>query len=275
MNSPRVLVAGAGYLGMAFARLMAGCEVTLARRSPVVVEGMRTVVCDFSSLASARTLPEVDLVYFAVAADGFSDDAYRVAYFECLKNLVDRYSVQATPPAFFYSSSTSVYAAREGEICVEESALVEAGPSRFMVLGERYLLNSGLSGGVVRYGGIYGPGRDSFVRRVSDRAEVMTPSTVQYMNRIHRDDAVGIVRFLFEGGFSGVFNAVDREPSLRDDVISFLVREMGMGLEGYPRGEGGSSRGHKRVLSDKVQRLGYRYVYPSFREGYLDLLGRS
>jgi nucleoside-diphosphate-sugar epimerase len=270
----RILVAGAGYLGKAFAGRMSGSEITLARRSPVEVVGMRTISCDFSSRASLAALPPVDLVYFAVAADGFSETSYELSYFTCLKNLVDQYQEQPVPPTFVYSSSTSVYAAKDGEACTENSPLTDSGPSRFIAAGENYLLESRLKSIVVRYGGIYGPGRDNFVRRVRDRLEPLTPTVPQYTNRIHQFDAVDIVRFLFERGCSGVFNAVDEAPSLRDDVIAFLASEMGLDLSTYPRGPTAMPRGHKRVLSDKLQALGYRFVYPSFREGYRDGLIR-
>lgn len=272
MTSPRVLVAGAGYLGLAFAQSLRGCDVTLARRSPQTVAGMRTVVCDFTDPSSLWDLPEVDWIYYAVAADEATEEAYEKAYLSGLKNLVDVYQLRTVKPAFFYSSSTSIYAASKGEICDESAEVVGAGLSRFMVEGERYLLNSNLQGTVLRYGGIYGPKRTSFLRRVRDGVEALTPNFVHYMNRIHQADAVGMVTFLYERKASGIYNAVDERPSVRDEVICFVADELGMDLNDYPRSDQKPPRGHRRVLADKIQKLGYPYQVPSYREGYRALM---
>ena len=272
MRSPRILVGGAGYLGLAFAEICRGSEVTLARRSPKATEGFRTIACDFTDPSSFGVLPEVDCIYYAVAADEASEEAYRKAYLDGLKNLVDHYQKQDNRPAFFYSSSTSVYAASEGQICYEASPLVERGLSRFMVEGERYLLNSALRGTVLRYGGLYGPGRTSFLRRVKDGLESLTPQSPQYTNRIHQADAVRMVAFLYERKSQGIFNAVDQAPALRDDVIRFVAEELGLFVSELPISEQSLSRGHKQVRSDKIQKLGYSYEVPSYREGYRVLI---
>lgn len=272
MTSPRILVAGAGYLGLAFAEISKGSEVTLARRSPKTTEGFRTVACDFTDPSTFEVLPEVDCIYYAVAADGASEEAYEKAYFVGLRNLVDHYQKQDKKPAFFYSSSTSVYAAADGEPCFEDSPLVETGLSRFMVEGERYLLNSALRGTVLRYGGLYGPGRTSFLRRVSEGLESLTPQYPHYTNRIHQADAVRMVAFLYEQKAEGIFNAVDQAPALRDDVIRFVAQEVGIDPSTLPISEQKPTRGHKHVRSDKIQKLGYSFEVPSYREGYRPLI---
>lgn len=272
MASPRILVAGAGYLGLAFAEISKGSDVTLARRSPKASEDFRTVTCDFTDPSSFGALPEVDCVYYAVAADEATEAAYQKAYFQGLKNLVDHYEKQSEKPAFFYSSSTSVYAASEGELCYEDSPLVQGGLSRFMAEGERYLLDSKLRGTVLRYGGLYGPGRTSFLKRVQQGLESLTPQSPHFTNRIHQADAVGMVAFLFERQEPGIFNAVDREPSLRDDVVRFVAEELGLEASKLPIADQKIGRGHKQVRSDKIQKLGYSFEVPSYREGYRALI---
>lgn len=272
MKSPRVLVAGAGYLGMALAERMKDSAVTLARRSAIETAGFKAYRCDFSDADTLRALPEFDLVYYAASADKGTDEAYEKAYFTGLKNLVDHFKTRAVRPAFFYSSSTSVYAADQGEICTETAPLTQSGPSRHMVRGEAYLLESGLRASVLRYGGIYGPGRTSFLQRVRVGLEALTPGHVRYMNRIHQADAVGLVPFLFEKEANGIFNAVDQEPTIRDEVILWVAEALGLPRETIPLSSTPPSRGHRRVVSTQIQDLGYRFQMPSFREGYLPLL---
>lgn len=271
MESPRVLIAGAGYLGMAFAELMQGADVTLARRSAVDDPRFKAFRCDFSDAKTLRDLPDFDLVYYSVAADSGTEEAYEKAYYTGLKNLVDHFewlnkTRGANCPAFFYSSSTSVYAAREGEICTESSTLVESGPSRHMVRAEQYLLQSTLQGSVLRYGGIYGPSRTSLLKRVKGGLEPLTPGHVSYMNRIHQRDAVRAVKFLFDKGARGIFNVVDQAPSIRDEVILWVANALA--VDNVPLSNENLARGHRRVVSTKLQDLGFTFEYPSYREGY-------
>ncbi|MEK7854608.1 MAG: hypothetical protein AAB288_00845, partial [Acidobacteriota bacterium] len=176
---------------------------------------------------------------------------------------------------FYLSSSTSAYAATQGEIVTEETTeLSQKGSSRFIVKGERLLLDSGLDGAVLRYGGIYGPGRTSMIRRIRDRMETLTPNAVQYTNRIHCDDAAAIVAYVMEKS-SGmeIFNAVDAQAIPRDDVIAWVAKELGMAIEDYPKDLSvRKSKPHKRVISAKLRAIGYPYLYPSFREGYAPLI---
>ncbi len=278
----RILIAGAGYLGFALAeslfRSPLDYEVYLARRTPFDSEGFKTIACDFSEASSLRDLPEVDAIYYAVSADGATETAYERAYSLGVKNLIDHYKSRSIRPKFYFSSSTSVYAAKAGEIVTEDRSEVSSeGMSRFIVAGERSVLTSGFEGAVLRYGGIYGPDRTSFLRRVRDGLEVLTPNADHFMNRIHRDDAIGIVAFLLRLEDQGMklINAVDLEPTKRDEVITWILSQSHTESAEYPKDfTQEPTRNHRRVLSAKLQALGYRYVYPSYKEGYKELLSQ-
>lgn len=274
----RILIAGAGYLGLALAeRLSKKYEVILARRTPSQNGPFQTVACDFSDPGTLKHLPAVDAVYYAASADDGSDEAYERVYFKGLRNLVDQVKSQSHPPRFYLASSTSVYAAKNGEVVDETTANLEReSASRFIVAGEDYLKASGLNGAILRYGGIYGPGREGYVRRVADRLEALMPNVEQWTNRIHRDDAAGMVEFLLEKDLSPgihVFNSVDLKPETREVVFAWLLQELGIDRSLIAVDESTvAKRGHKRVLSSKIQALGYLYQYPSFREGYAPLV---
>ena len=279
----KILIAGAGYLGLALAdclsRDTAGThEIVLARRSARPSPGLKTITCDFTDSASLKDLPVVDAIYYAVAADDSTDLAYEKSYLVAVRNLVEHYQKRGINPRFYLSSSTSAYSAKQGEIVTEDSVgLAQSGPSRFIVAGEKFLCASGLEGAVLRYGGLYGPERTSFVRRIQEGQEPLKPNAQQYTNRIHRDDAVGIVAFLMgrEDPGMAVINAVDLRPELRDDVIRWVLAELGISVEDCPVDHSTElRRGHKRVVSDKLQKMGYPFLFPSFREGYGPLLSQ-
>ncbi|MBC7662092.1 MAG: NAD-dependent epimerase/dehydratase family protein [Chitinophagaceae bacterium] len=274
---PKLLIAGAGYLGLALAESLRGSDTKcyLARRSPLEVEGCITVACDFTDPSTLVQLPMVESIYYAVAADSRSEEAYEKAYFIGLQNLIHHYQQRGLAPRFYLSSTTSVYAASNGErVSENERNLVSATPSRHMVRGEQLLLQSGFQGAILRYGGIYGPERTGMLRRVRDKLEVLAPNAPQYTNRIHRDDAVGIAKFLMGKPTDGmmILNAVDQEASLRDDVIRYVLKALQMKEDDYPFDLTQVSASHKRVDSTKLQSLGYRYIFPSYREGYASLL---
>ncbi|RYZ54748.1 MAG: NAD-dependent epimerase/dehydratase family protein, partial [Proteobacteria bacterium] len=131
----RILIAGAGYLGLALAeRLSQKYEVLLARRTPSQSGPLKTFACDFSDGETLKDLPPVDAVYYAASADDGSDAAYERVYWKGLKNLVDQVKTQSHPPRFYLASSTSAYAAKHGEEVDETSSELEReSASRFIV----------------------------------------------------------------------------------------------------------------------------------------------
>ncbi len=275
---PRILIIGAGYVGLEAARRFqdAGYEAVLARRSALAQPGFRSLVCDVTDREGVRALPEAQAILYAVSAGESSEQAYEQAYSIGVKNVVDACLAQRERPRFYLVSSTSVYAeAAGGEVDETSTDLVRQGASRFIVLGEDLLLRSGLDGAILRCGGIYGPGRTSFLQRVQDGLERLKPAQPSYTNRIHRDEIGAIALFLERKRSPGmqIVNAVDKISSSRDEVIQWLAQELGVKAPLEDGTAAARERGAgKRVNSGKLQEMGYSYLYPSFREGYAPLL---
>lgn len=272
---PRLLIIGAGYIGQALAdRVQSQWDVFTARRSPR--EDRNSVVCDVSRPETLKDLPDVDAIFYAVAADESSDEAYKKAYADGLGNVLAAYARRR--PRFILASSTSVYAENQGGwVHEDDGVLVTTGPSRFIVEGEKALLASGFPGAILRFGGLYGPGRTAFARRILNREEPLSRGVSAFANRTHRDDAIGIAAFLLDDKSPAmrVINAVDSEPAGRNEVILWMLDHLGMDRQGYPEVEGpvkGLHRGHKRISNERIRKLGYSFLYPSYREGYAALL---
>jgi nucleoside-diphosphate-sugar epimerase len=118
---------------------------------------------------------------------------------------------------------------------------------------------------VLRLGGIYGPGRTRLVDRVR-RGEATCPPEPTWTNRIHRDDAAGAIRHLLAlDDPEEVYLGVDTDPAERCEVLTWLAERLGAPA---PRPGPASRRGNKRVSSARLQASGYRFRYPTFREGY-------
>ena len=274
----RVLIAGCGYVGCALAsRLVAdGVEVHGLRRRPRdLPPGVRPIAADLGDPASLAGLPgKLDTVVYAASAGGADEARYRAAYVTGVRNLLG-----ALPQVgrFVFVSSTSVYGQRDGE-WVDEASPTEPGSfrGRLVLAGEESARSAGCPAVAVRFGGIYGPGRTRLVERVRAGRAVWNASVPQWTNRIHRDDAAGALRHLMGlDRLHGVYLGVDCEPAEEGAVLRWLAGVLGAPeprpvSAGHPDLRAG--RGNKRCRNDRLIASGYRFRYPTFREGYRAVL---
>ena len=277
----RVLIAGCGYVGSALAARLAadGHDVWGMRRDPSrLPDGVRAIAADLSDPASLAGLPPtLDLVAYTGAADASTDDAYRAAYVDGPRNLLDALEGQGQRPRrVLFTSSTAVYGQDDGE-WVDETSPTE--PSAFtgtrMLEGERVFLDGPFPATVLRLGGIYGPGRTMLIDKVR-RGEAECPSGPSWTNRIHRDDAAGALRHVMRlDSPDSLYLTVDREPSDLCDVYRWLARRLGA-PEPAVRADAPvtrtRSRSNKRISSARLSASGYEFTYPSFREGYAEMI---
>jgi nucleoside-diphosphate-sugar epimerase len=221
----------------------------------------------------------IDAVVYAAAADRADDEAYRRAYVEGLANVLAWADAQGMrPPRVFFTSSTAVYAQQDGA-WVDEDSPTE--PTHFsgtrMLEAERLLADAG--GVALRLGGIYGPGRTRLVEGVRAGRATIAPGPPRWTNRIHRDDAAGALRHLIGRALAGapldpVYVGVDDEPADDATVLRWLAERLGAPAPAVaPAGEAPRGRGgNKRCRNARLRAAGYRFAYPSFREGYAALI---
>src|SRR6187549_3022300 len=128
----RSLVIGCGFVGSALAAALVrdGDDVTVVRRSAhAPPDGTRQVRADVSAVPTLARLPACDNLFYTVAADGSSEDAYRAAYVDGLANVLTELARRdAQPKRLLVVTSTAVYAQDAGEWVDETSATA---PSRF------------------------------------------------------------------------------------------------------------------------------------------------
>ncbi|WP_144660084.1 SDR family oxidoreductase [Paenarthrobacter nicotinovorans] len=273
-----VLIAGCGDLGtevgLRFAAV--GHHVVGLRRSPEKlppeIHGIRA---DLSG--HVPELPgDVDIVVIAVAADASTEEAYRAAYLNGVKNVLDALERQSIRPRrILFVSSTAVYRDSGGAV-VDESTPAE--PTRFsgkVLLEAEDLLfarTAGTRAISVRLGGIYGPGRTRLIDQVrSGKATI--PAQSKHTNRIHRDDAAAMIVHLatMEQEPEAVYLGVDDDPAEYGDVLRFLAGELQLPAPPVgPASDGGA--GDKRCSNSRLRSTGFTFAYPSFREGYRAIL---
>ncbi len=278
MNTERILIAGCGDLGCALGKELAaeGHRVFGLRRNaariPAPLEPVAADLCDAESLAAALPSP-IDRVYFIVTPDRRDEGGYRRAFVEGLINLRESLLTHsATPRKLIFVSSTAVYGQSGGEWIDEESATE---PTRFtgewLLKGEAEALAGPWAGTVVRFGGIYGGGRDYVLRKV-EAGEPCDPE--HYTNRIHHRDCVGILRHLGRPEVAdGVYIGVDDDPAPQCAVMDYVAELLGCAPPPRRPGGGGWSRaGSKRCSNQRLKATGYRLLYASFREGYAEIV---
>lgn len=297
-----VLLAGCGDLGteagLRFAA--AGHRVVGWRRSPEKlppeIEG---ATADLSTGVLPPIPAETSAVVVAVAADSPTEDAYRAAYVDGLSNVLDAVlaaSSGASVDRVLFVSSTAVYGDAAGG-WIDETTTPEPGGFSGRVLREAEellytrLRGTGITPIVLRLGGIYGPGRTRLIDQVREGTGLI-PAEPRFTNRIHRDDAAAAIVHLctMEPPPGPVYLGVDNEPAELGEVLSFLASELGLpqppsaasavrataasagALAGASKSGEPSRGGNKRCSNALLRSTGFEFRYPSFREGYRDIL---
>ncbi|WP_081138540.1 MULTISPECIES: SDR family oxidoreductase [Halomonadaceae] len=278
-----VLIIGCGDIGVTLGKelLDEGHRVIGVRRQADALAntGIEPLALDLNDLegAPANALPSADYVIYTVSADRFEESAYQSAYPDGLKRTLSVLEQHDTPPKrIFFVSSTSVYGQQEGEVVNEESPTSSTSFSgTLMCEAEQALLNHPLPGTVVRFSGIYGPGRDRLIHQVAEgRIAAVTP--VIYSNRIHRDDCTGILAHLIRCQESGtpladLYLGSDCEPVTMHNVMAWLAKQLKVEstetMQSPLR-----RRASKRCDNRRIRETGYTFRYPSYKEGYLQVL---
>lgn len=264
------LIVGCGYLGRRVAaRWVAQGRrvVALTRRNAgaLAALGVEPAVGDVLDPHSLRGLPAAATVLYAVGLDRSAGKSMREVYVEGLRNVLD------TLPAcdrFVYVSSTSVYGQSDGGWVTEESPTEPAEDSGRVVLDAERLLRSRRPDAVVlRFAGIYGPGR-LLRKQPLLNGEPLVGDAGKWLNLVHVDDGADAVLAAEARGAAGeTYNIADDEPVTRRAFYALLAELLGAPPAKFDeRPEPGAA--NRRVSGAKAKTaLGWRPRYPSYREG--------
>lgn len=280
-SSPVLLIAGCGDVGSRLAcRLLAQNWTVYGLRRDIqrLPAGVRPVAADLHGADCPPTWPvgELDYLVYCLAASEGSEGGYRAAYVEGLRQVLGWLAQHGQrPKRVLFVSSTSVYGQRDGEWVDELSPTEPEGYSgQIMLEAEQLLLGSGLPASVVRLTGIYGPGRQWLLNQVRQGYRVVSEPPL-YGNRIHADDAAGLLAFLLLADVRGValdtcYIGVDDAPAALHEVVAWLRETLAVttwSAESTVR-----RAGSKRCRNARARALGWAPQYPSYREGYGALL---
>lgn len=268
----RILIAGCGYVGSELARHLArdGHQVWGLRRSPgELPAGVVPLAGDVTDPTTLDLPDDVEALVYAVSPGRRDEAAYRAAYATGLRNVLA--ALGAPPDRLVFVSSTAVYGQTDGSV-VDEDSPTEPSSFSGRILLEAEAVARDADGTVLRPAGIYGPGRTRLVDQVRAGEATYPPDDI-HTNRIHRDDCAGAIAHLLTlDDPAPVYLGVDDEPALRREVLAWLAERLGAPA---PREAPGrpTRGGDKRCSNARLRASGYRFAFPTYRDGYDAMLG--
>ena len=281
MSKASVLNAGCGDIGgrMATQLLKNDWQVYGLRRSiERLPAGVIGVAGDLFSEQCPAHWPsgEIDYVVYSAAATEHDEAGYQAAYVDGLKHTLSWLKQHGQKPKrLLFVSSSSVFAQKDGEWIDETSPAQATNYSgRIMLDAEQVALNSGIAASVVRLTGIYGPGREWMLGQVRKGYRVAIDPPM-YGNRIHADDAGGLLAFLLEADRQGealddCYIGVDNAPVPLAEVVGWLRERLG--VTEWAAETSTRRAGSKRCSNARAKALGWEPRYSSYREGYAGIL---
>lgn len=255
------LIVGCGYVGRALAHQLVerGEQVTAVSRTGVSIDGVESLERDVTD--RGLSLPDAESVFYLVSADSRTGPAYRKAYVEGLEKTIDEAVTEKS--TLVYSSSTGVYETTDGS-WVDETTVLEPTTERTRRLLEAEQVTRNAGGVVVRFGGLYGPGRLGIDRYLGE-----TQVPAGYLNLVHRTDAARAL-LVAAAGEHDCYVAVDDEPVHRHDLARWLATSLDRPVGDLVEGD---ERPNKRCANTRLRNEGWELAFPSFRDGYRDVLG--
>jgi len=274
-----VFIAGCGDVGSALGLLLLDQDhkvIGLRRNINQLPQGIQGISADLSQIDQLKStlagISSCDTLVYCAAATNHTEQGYTEAYINGLKNVLT--ALPSPPKHIFFTSSTGVYHQSDHDWVDEES---ECKPSRFsgqiILQAENIIQQGAIPSTVVRFSGIYGPGRNHLINKVK-QGDVAANEPLKYTNRIHRDDCAGALAHLITLQFNGkqpenCYLASDDTPASMYDVTHWLAGQ----LNTKPTTETISRiTGSKRCNNQRLKDSGYSFKYPSYQEGYKELL---
>ena len=305
-SSLKILFAGCGDIGLrTITKLQTvGSDpvwqvLAMRRNLEKLPKSIDSVAGDVRDSDSFWRLLEDKNIYALVVTltpSDMSDEGYRDSYVMAAQSIKAAVEKCSRPPSLIiWVSSTGVYGQSEGE-WVDE--LAAASPTSFrgkrLLEAENIIDSLSVASVVVRFSGIYGPGRNRLISQVK-RGELAPKLPVAWTNRIHAEDCAGVIAHLL-GKFSrGEFLekryiATDNKPVPAHEMQHWLANEMGFESGENSKGSEHSSSknnssemnqpikpraGSRRCSNQRLLKSGYEFLYPTYREGYRALLNEG
>lgn len=280
----RILLAGCGQLGTLIGLALAETHQVwgLRRNADQVPSPLKPLKADLllPDTLEAVLPPDLDTVIYCLTPNQYDDAGYKAAFVTGLDNLLNTLERrERLPERVFFVSSTGVYHQNDDSWVDENSPTL---PDRFsgkrLLEGEARLADSAIPGTAIRFSGIYGGQRRGLLEGVI-AGRIAAGADTPFGNRIHEQDCVGVVRHLvsrLHGNqpIADCYLASDCEPVRQGDLVRWIRSQVPCQEPG-PDARTLGRAGSKRCDNGRLLASGYRFRFPSFREGYAEMLAES
>lgn len=258
-----VLIAGYGFLGRAIARELSKERIKVSglNRSGGSEQGVSIIKHDL--LAGPAHLKKYTAAIICLSPDGRNPELYYRTYVKAAANVLN--SVSDIP--VYFISSTAVYPQDDGRRVDVGDEAAEGFRAEILSEAEDQILSFNDQSKVLRFSGIYGPGREYLLRRI--RSGDLYDQDA-YTNRIHVTDGARFISYLLHNQMSDsrIFNVTDTHPALRSEVFNTLAEKMQL----PQRMPAGARPGGKQISNRSVAATGFKYQYPTYKEGYTEII---
>ena len=270
----KCLIIGCGDIGQRLAQQITprGYRVTGLRRSTMADRDYLHYHCgDINNPTDLQELlaDDFSIIVISMTPDEYTDAGYQRAYVDSCQNLLRALAQQKRAPRLIlFVSSTAVYAQNDGH-WVDEHAPCQ--PTSFsgkrLLEAEDLVRRSGHPFCIVRFSGIYGPGRNRLIEQVIQKRA--SPSST-YTNRIHVDDCAGFIAHLIERDkhqpLENLYIATDCRPTPMIEVVTWIAARLG--VDHGTSLSATNQRGNKKLSNRLMRATGYQLQYESFDQGY-------
>jgi nucleoside-diphosphate-sugar epimerase len=255
-----------------------------ASRDKLRAEGLAAEALDLYAGDWSLLPARFDAVVYAASTGGGGPEAYALAYDVGVKRAL-AWARGVGAQAFIFTSSTGVYRQDDGRIVDEESVVGGAPTADAILGGEHAVLSSGFAKArVLRFGGLYGPGRHHMVDQLRRGENVIGGRVDHYINYLHRDDAASsILAALVTGpGGARVYNVGDGNPVTKEALARWIAERLGQSAPVFdpsaPAGprvaKGGRTQPSRIVATGRIRdELGWKPAFADVFAGLAPFLG--
>jgi len=285
----RLLIFGFGYTSKFMCQKLAKKNwqlfcTTRFREKFEEIQSINAKPIDFDDKKKIKLLLEEDLYILSTAPPNNGTDPVIDNYSYLFKNNSERIKWAG------YLSTTSVYGDKKGEWVTEDTVLKPSlERSILRVAAENLWIKLGgiLATKIMifRLAGIYGPGRSLVDRLMKNEKIYVVDKPPHLFNRIHIEDIVGAIEMAMSTkSRASIFNLSDNLPATQIEVAQFAANLLKkkfpetVNLESERVSEMARSfyKEEKKVSNKKLKNeLGYKLVFPSFKEGLMAIYKNS
>lgn len=277
IKNKKLLVIGCGKLGQKLGLLAKKTPLDLLgfKRKKITSTNIRIEQQDIfdKSFFDKVKIYSPDFILYSLSADEQSEKSYRKNYVDGLKQVIKSIKYINNFQHLFFVSSTSVYGDNNDQFIDEFS---ETSPKNFrgtILLEAENLLNTvKFNSTILRLSGIYGSGRNYMIK-LSQDAESW-PKVDRWTNRINEDDAANFIIFLLNQCLQGeipekLYLLTDKEPVTLFRLLNWIRQNLN--LKNKINITSDPILG-KRLRSSIIPSLKFEYKYPTYKQGYKELI---